>query len=155
MWHRKENTPTTNRESQNQPARGDDYLGGLVDDFFRDWNWPGTNLVNKLAPLMNIAESGNTYHLETELPGVSKDQVSIEFNDGILTIKGEKKGFDEAKKDSYHRIERTHGQFTRSVKLPPDADPEKISASMENGLLHVNIEKQQQSKDRKRTISIR
>ena len=156
MWYRKDQTP-----SKTAPANSDyrdDFLG-LVDDFFRDWGVtkPGNqaSFTGKLTPLMNVAESENAYEIETELPGVDKSDVNIEINDNILTIKGEKKGFNEEKKDSYHRIERMHGSFMRSVKLPLDIDAEKITAKLENGLLHVEVGKHQQAKEKKRTIDIR
>ncbi|MFK7822645.1 MAG: Hsp20/alpha crystallin family protein [Oligoflexales bacterium] len=155
MWYRKEQTPA--KTTPTTPEYRDDFFG-LVDDFFRDWGItkPGSPEIftGKLTPLMNVAESENAYEIETELPGVEKQDVKIEINDNVLTIKGEKKGFNEEKKDAYHRIERMHGSFVRSVKLPLDIDPEKINAKLENGLLHIEVAKHQKANDKKRSIDI-
>lgn len=154
MWYRKEQTPSKTAEAT--PEYRDEFFG-LVDDFFRDWGVKPNNQSNftgKLTPLMNVAESDHAYEIETELPGVEKKDINIEINENVLTIKGEKKGFNEEKKDNYHRIERMHGSFKRSVKLPLDIDPEKINAKLENGLLHVEVGKHQKAKEKKRTINI-
>lgn len=149
MWYRKDQkTPAT----INRAAARDDFFS-LVDDLFKDWSVAPT-FSQKLSPLMNIAETDNSYRIEAELPGVDKKDVSIEIHDNVLTVKGEKKGFNEEKKEQYHRVERSHGSFVRSVGLPSDIDAEKISAKLEDGVLHIEVAKQE-AKVKKRTIDIR
>lgn len=136
-----------------------DDLLGLVDDFFRDWSVGSPvglrNYADQLTPSMNVAETDDAYTVEAELPGVDKKDICIELNDNVLTIKGEKKGFNEEKKDNYHRIERSHGSFMRNLSLPKDIDAERVTASMENGVLHLEVAKTKEAKDKKRSIVVK
>lgn len=153
-WYRKpSNVPVRHQSGDFR----DDFFG-LVDGFFKDWGLPSNDLADysqKLTPRMNVSETDSGYQIETELPGVDKNHIQVDLHNNVLTIKGEKKGFNEEKKDKYHRIERSHGSFMRSVHLPNDIDSEKVTAQVENGVLHVEVAKQEKSKDSKRTISIK
>jgi len=158
MWYRKDNKNPAASETTLQTR--DDFRG-LIDQMFSHWDtspdlwgsYPAP--ARKLTPLMNVSETDSGYEIETELPGVDKKDIELNLHDNILTIKGEKKGFNEEKKDKYHKIERSHGSFQRSVRLPSDIDVEKVSASMEHGILHVEVRKLQKSPESKRSIEIR
>ncbi|MCB9062677.1 MAG: Hsp20/alpha crystallin family protein [Halobacteriovoraceae bacterium] len=137
-------------------AKYRDPFNALFDEFFNDWKIPTTeNFQKGFAPALNVHENETAYVLETELPGVNKEDINIDLKDNILTIKGEKKSFNEEKKNDYHIVERGHGNFYRSIKLPNDIDKEKIEAKMENGVLHVEVSKCQKAKETQRTISIK
>jgi HSP20 family protein len=104
-------------------------------------------------PAMDLAESGDEFVLRADLPGLSEDDVNIEFEDNVLTISGERKSEHEERKEGYYRLERASGSFSRSLTLPEGVDPEKVQASFDRGVLEVRIPKPEQRKPRKVTIS--
>ena len=108
----------------------------------------------KVPMTLNIQESKEGYHIEAELPGVKKDEIDISINGDYLVIKGEKKSYNEEKKDQYHRIERSHGSFYRAVQLPKDVDQEKINASLQDGVLMVDVMKSKAKEVGEKKISI-
>jgi HSP20 family protein len=107
----------------------------------------------QLLPAIDVSEDDANYVVSVELPGVKKDDVTIECHDHVLTIRGEKKGENEEKKQKGRYFERSYGAFSRSFTLPPDADPDRIQASFKDGVLTVTIAKTEQAKPR--VISIK
>ncbi len=115
----------------------------------------GNNELKAIAPRLNIQESKEGYHIEAELPGVARDQIDISVKDDMLIIKGEKKSFNEEKKDQYHRVERSHGSFYRAIGMPKDIDKEKISAELVDGVLKIDVAKARMAENAERKISIK
>ncbi len=109
-----------------------------------------------LMPPAEIVENKNELVLTLELPGMTKKDVEVDFEDGVLTIRGEKtetrKEGDEERK--YHLWERTYGGFTRSFTLPNTVDPTGIAAGFENGVLTVKLPKTPEAKAKGRKIEI-
>jgi HSP20 family protein len=99
------------------------------------------------SPAMDIAESENGYVVTVELPGASKDDISVESHDHVLTIKGEKRDEREEKDEHRHFLERSYGSFTRSFRMPPDAS-DGVEASFREGVLTVEVAKQEDKKPR-------
>ena len=105
-----------------------------------------------LFPAINLFEKEDGIVLKAELPSVKKEDINIELEGDALTISGERKG--EPEHDVvYHRKERTNGTFRRKIKLPYRVDSERVMASLENGVLTVELEKD--ARDRARKITIR
>ena len=98
------------------------------------------------APSVDICETDDEFVVSAELPGLEKDQIGVEYKDGILTLRGERKQEREVKEESYHRMERSYGAFHRSFTLPGSVDEEKISAKMKNGVLEVRLPKKEAAK---------
>lgn len=94
-----------------------------------------------VSPNVDLSETDKELKVTAELPGVKEEDVSITLNDNILTIKGEKKMEKEEKGKTFHRVERSYGQFSRSFTLPFKADPNKVDASFEKGLLNIVVTK--------------
>lgn len=115
----------------------------------------GNNELKAIAPRLNIQESKEGYHIEAELPGVARDQIDISVKDDMLIIKGEKKSFNEEKKDQYHRVERSHGSFYRAIGMPKDIDKERISAELVDGVLRIDVAKASLAENAERKISIK
>jgi HSP20 family protein len=103
------------------------------------------------APAMDVAESKDGYTVTAEIPGVSKDDISVECHDNVITIKGEKRDEREETDEHRHYVERSYGSFSRSFRLPPDASDD-IQASFRNGVLTVVVPKQEEKKPRTVTI---
>ena len=91
-------------------------------------------------PAMDLAETGESYVLHADLPGLTEDDVEIEFEENVLTISGERKT-ERERKGSYVRVERASGSFTRSLTLPAGVDVQAIEASFANGVLEIRIPK--------------
>lgn len=95
----------------------------------------------RLAPRMDAVDTDKGLEVTVEVPGLTRDQVKITADDDLLTISGEKKSEHESKGNNYRLLERSYGDFSRSIYLPRSLDSEKISASMEHGVLKILVPK--------------
>jgi HSP20 family protein len=103
--------------------------------------WTGVQMPATPAFKVDISEDEKSFHLDAELPGVARDQITLGIEDDVLTIKAERKQESEEQKKNFHRIERTYGSFSRSFNLGEMIDQEHIGASFDNGVLHVTLPK--------------
>jgi len=104
---------------------------------------------NAWIPALDIGETEDEFLVTVDLPGLEPEQVDVSFEDGILTIRGSREfRRDEKDEGTYHRIERSYGSFARTVRLPRTADPEKIEASFNMGVLTVQVPKREEAKPR-------
>src|ERR1043165_1033974 len=94
-----------------------------------------------LTPHMDVTETDKEIVVEAELPGIDEKDVSIALQDGVLTIRGEKKHERDEEKENYRMMERRYGSFQRSVQLPDTVDEDKIEATCNNGVLRVSLPK--------------
>jgi HSP20 family protein len=92
-------------------------------------------------PKVDVRESEKQVVLHAELPGLSKDEVHVELDKGVLTISGERKFEKKEEKEQFHRIERSYGKFQRSFAVPDGVDSNAIQASFNNGVLEVVLPK--------------
>jgi HSP20 family protein len=104
-------------------------------------------------PALDVRESEDRYEVHVDLPGLDPDDVNVTFEDGMLTVSGKRLFREEDRGDTWHRIERGFGTFARSIRLPQTADPERIEASFDKGVLTVVVPKTEQAKPR--TIQVR
>ncbi len=123
-------------------------LQTLFDSMF-DAPTPGAGALRRWMPAMDLVETDDHYVLKADLPGMTEDDVKIEFEDRTLTVSGERKSEHEEKKDGYHRVERAFGSFSRSLTLPQGVDPEAVTANFVNGVLEVSIPKPEVRKPRR------
>jgi len=100
------------------------------------------------TPACDIYEDEEAVMLSFELAGVEPKDVDVRFENGVLTIKGERKLERDGKRENYHRIERSYGTFTRSFSLPGTLDPERIKAEAKNGVLQIALPKKAEAKPR-------
>jgi len=133
-------------------------MNRLFNTFF-DSPSPGDNGGNGAAyrrwiPPMDLVETENDFVLRADLPGLSEGDVSIELEDNVLTISGERKAEHEQRKEGYYRIERSSGAFRRSLTLPEGVDAEAVKANFDRGVLEVRVPKPEQRKPRKVAISV-
>ena len=110
------------------------------------------NVLRRWMPAMDLVESGDHFVLRADLPGMSEDDVNIEFEDGTLTVSGERKAEHEESNEGFHRVERSFGSFSRSLTLPQGIDPEAVTAGFDRGVLEIRIPKPEQRKPRKIAI---
>ena len=97
-------------------------------------------------PRVDIAETDKAFIIKAEIPEVNKDDVKITVDNGVLTIRGERKQEKEEKGKKFHRVERYYGNFTRSFTLPDNVDETKIRASFKDGMLSLHIQKNEEAK---------
>ena len=106
------------------------------------------------APPVDIYETKDKITLKAELPGFDEKQITLRFEDGVLTLEGERKFEKETGDENYHRVERSYGKFVRTFSLPTTVDYEKIAASFENGILTVSLPKKEETKPKQIRIQV-
>ncbi len=106
------------------------------------------------APAVDIYEEENAIVIKAEVPGLTKDEVTVEVHEGALSVKGEKKEEKEEKTKHFHRAERRYGAFQRSFQLPDTVDHEAIKASFRNGVLEITLPKIEKKVPEARKIEV-
>lgn len=140
------------------PVLSNNWLDNEFNDMFSD-NWlPQVTRNSFTAPAINVKETDKEYELEFAAPGATKEDFQVNIDkDGDLVIKMEHKGEkkDENKKEHYLRREFSYSNYCQAVSLPEDVEKDKISAKVENGVLHVNMpRKAPQTKDDTKKIEV-
>jgi len=105
-------------------------------------------------PAMDLIETADHYVLRADLPGLDDDDVTIQLEDNVLTISGERKTRHEQHEEGYYRIERAFGNFTRSLTLPDGIDADAVQAQFDRGVLEIRIPKPEQKKPRQVQITL-
>lgn len=110
------------------------------------------NLVSHL-PFSNLAKKNNSnFYLEVDLPGVTKEDIDINIENGVLTVSAIRKYKNEITKDDYYLCESIFGKFERSYVLPENIDSDKIDASFSDGCLKIELPKNEKAKPKAITI---
>lgn len=129
-------------------------LGRIFDDFFKDFHNVGLDVSPSFAR-SDIYEKDGNLIIETELPGVAKEEVSIKVEDDSLCVSGEMKRNQEVKEENYFRMGRQYGRFQRTFPLPTDiADKKSIKARFEDGILKLTIPLRESIKEKEKPIEI-
>jgi HSP20 family protein len=128
-------------------------LQSLFDSVFEAPSPSRGGTLRRWMPAMDLVEAEDRYVLRADLPGMGEDDIKIEFEDGTLTISGERKSEQEIKKDGYVRVERAFGSFSRSLTLPKGIDAEGVTASFDRGVLEVSVPKPEERKPRRIEIA--
>jgi len=114
-----------------------------LDSLFEDWF--GRNIGGTLAPRINVSETSNDMTVTVELPGIEEKDIDVSLSGNQLTVKGEKRSEQEEKKDeqgrAFHRVERSYGAFQRTVTVPFEVTPDKVSAGFKDGVLTISLPK--------------
>lgn len=105
-------------------------------------------------PSVDISETDTEYLVKGEIPGVKKEDVTVTIQDGMLTIKGERKQEKEEKGKKFHRVECSYGNFQRSFRVPEDADENGVKAEFKDGVLNVTLPKSPKEKSKSITVSV-
>ena len=92
--------------------------------------------------------------LKAELPEVKREDISVTFENGVLTLTGERKTEFDAAQGTYHRSERAYGRFSRSFTLPATVDANRISASYKDGVLTVRVPQREEAKPKQITVDV-
>jgi len=130
-------------------------MNRLFNTFF-DTPTTGGNggAARRWVPSMDLVETDEHFVLRADLPGLSEEDVSIELEDNVLTVAGERTAEHEEKKEGFYRMERSFGQFRRSLALPDGVNADAIAASFDRGVLEIRIPKHEERKPRKVAIQV-
>ena len=110
--------------------------------------------LRRWVPPMDLVETDDHFVLKADLPGLDANDVAIEVEDKVLTLSGERKVEHETSKEGFYRLERSSGEFRRSLTLPEGVDADKIEANFDKGVLEVRIPKPEERKPRKVQIGV-
>ncbi len=113
----------------------------------------GSTATAEWAPAVDIKEEPNKFIIHADIPGVKPEEIDVSMEDGVLTIKGEKKTEAKTEKKDYKRVERTYGSFYRRFSLPDTANPDAISAVSKDGVLEVSIPKREAVQPKKISVA--
>jgi len=122
----------------------------LFDQLLRGWD-DGEQLP-AFAPRANVAETDTHYEVTLDLPGLQPEEFNVELKENQLWITGERKQEREEKGKTYHRIERSWGQFRRVIPFPSPVNADKVEAEYKDGVLRVLVPKDEASQPRKITV---
>ncbi|MDD1605397.1 MAG: Hsp20/alpha crystallin family protein [Methylococcaceae bacterium] len=101
------------------------------------------------APTVDIKEENDKFIVYADIPGVKPEDIDVNMEGGVLTVKGEKKTEAKTEKEGYKRVERVYGSFYRRFSLPDSANSDAISAKCKNGVLEITIPKREAVKPKK------
>ncbi len=124
----------------------------FVDNFFNDEFKGG--VASSFAPKVDVAETEKEFELQLHIPGVTKDEISIDLRENQIVISGERKVGEEKKDKNFHSIESHYGYFRRSFNLPDVVNRDKIDASYKDGILFVILPKDEK-KNAKKQVAVR
>ena len=113
----------------------------LRDDFFGDREFTPWRTAQSFNPAVDIVENEKAYLVKAELPGLAPENIDVQVENDVLTVRGERKYESEEDRGGYRRVERSYGSFARSFVLPKGTPIDAIEAKVENGLLTVTIPK--------------
>ena len=139
-----------------EPFRG---LSTLQDQFNRLFNEQFRNQAEESAlttwaPSVDIYETPNELIVKADLPDVNEKDIDVRVENNLLAIRGERKFDKSVSEESYLRVERTYGAFSRSFSLPNTVNAEKIGAEYKNGVLTVTLPKREESKPRQVKVTV-
>ena len=101
------------------------------------------------TPAVDIFDTDQAIVLRAELPGLTPEDIDIEIDDNVLSLKGERRFEKKTDEENYHRVERAYGEFSRSFTLPHTVTVEDAKAEFDNGMLTVTLKKREETKARK------
>jgi len=129
----------------------------LFDQVMGGFGMPAPFATGVMSPRVDVAETPQGLEVTAELPGIEPKDVHIELEDGVLTLRAERKAErkEEDKDKRWHVVERQSGTYLRRFALPFDAEADKVEARFEKGVLHIAIPRPTQSKPQARRIEIK
>ena len=128
-------------------------INRLFEDFFPDTFMDGTkDMAGVWNPVVDIYDTQDTTVIKADLPGLKKEDITINIEGDVLTLTGERNHDEEVKKENYYRRERAYGLFKREFTLPSTVDHEKIKADFKDGVLKIEIPKPEEKKPKTITV---
>lgn len=110
-------------------------------DRFLESRWEDMPVLGEWVPKVDLSETKDAIVVKAEVPGMDAKDIQVQLQENVLTVTGEKKQEKEEKDERYHRVERSYGSFTRSMRLPAGVEAGKVNATFKNGVLTVTLPK--------------
>ncbi len=104
---------------------------------------------------LDVKEDDKAFHVTADMPGMEEKDVEVTFDDGLLTIRGERRFERDEKKDTWHVVERSWGSFARQLSLPANVNAEAIEAKFDKGVLTVLLPKQPEAQSKAKKIEVK
>lgn len=136
----------------NDPFKETKTLQSQINKLFGDISPLGVRLqgeempASMWAPPVDVTETKDVLGFKFEVPGFKQEELTLNVENGFLTLEGERKFEEEQKDKNYHRVERSYGRFYRSFALPANLDVSKVSATLADGVLNVELPKREEAK---------
>ena len=154
--------PGKRSEEHSLAQRGGDPLTHLrnqinrvFDDFWGEsWLASGRQMADGVWPHVDVTETEKEIKVSAEIPGVESKDIDVSVEDGMLTIKGEKKSEREEKETGQYRMERSYGSFERAIELPAEVDESKVKAEFKQGVLRLTLPKRPGTSSRQKKIPV-
>ncbi len=112
------------------------------------------SLTGSFVPPVDVYEDENSIQVRLEVPGIDEKDIDIRLENNLLTIRGERKFEKEEKEESFHRIERRYGSFTRSFTLPATVNPDDVQADYDKGVLKIRLAKRAEAKPKQIKVNL-
>ena len=139
------------RHTHRNPWQEIDQLTNRLSRMFDTNDWPGPSSSGQWVPPVNVEETADELRLTAELPGLGRDDVEIELENNVLTVRGEKtqERPEDVEERRFHVWERRYGSFQRSFTLPRTVQGDRIGADFEDGILTIRMPKAPEAKGRR------
>ena len=124
-------------------------MGRLMSTFLGQGQVNGENGERSWMPAVDVWETDNELVYAFDIPGISEDEISVEYDDGALTVSGQRERTEQREDDRFYRYERRFGSFSRTVGLPQGVEEDAIRADYRNGVLEIHVPKPEAPKPRR------
>ncbi|WP_300068320.1 Hsp20/alpha crystallin family protein [uncultured Ruegeria sp.] len=131
------------------------HTSGFWPSIYDPFRQMGQRVAEWLAPASEAAGNDNAYRIAVELPGVEEKDIHLSVENGVVSLTGEKRTEREEKGETWFFSERQYGSFSRSFRLPPDAEGDKVDAHIKDGVLTITIPKTKPKKSDATKVEIR
>jgi len=129
-------------------------LNSIFNDFGRPDVEEGALAMGNFIPPVDVYEDAQHVVLKLEVPGIKQEDLDVQVENQMLTVKGERKFEKNEKEENFHRIERRYGSFTRSFTLPQTVDAASVKANYEHGVLTISLAKKEAAKPKQVKVEI-
>jgi len=123
----------------------------LLSDIF---NRDVFRIADEWVPQVDVAETKDEIIIRAEVPGMTKEDITVTLQDNVLTLRGEKKQEKTEKEVAFHRMERSYGSFVRSFTLPTLVQADKVKATYKDGVLTITLPKAEEVKPKEISVSV-
>jgi len=137
---------------------------GRVPDLWPEWapgrdpfaafDWPSAWSGDRGLGRADLSETDEGYELQIDLPGMKKDDITVDLSEGLVTVSGERSDEHEDKRKGYYLSERSYGSVRRSFRVPDGVEPKNITAEFNNGVLTLRMPKTEEAQKKFRRISV-
>lgn len=136
-----------------EPVNLLDQFNNELNRYFARTPRPAMARKGDWVPAVDILEEESRFVLTADVPGVTRENIDITLEDGVLTVKGERSGRQESAAEGYRRRERVLGTFLRQFTLPDTVNAEQIRATVKDGILEIEIPKLEKPRPKKITVN--